>query len=74
MEIESGSKDKARELYQRLLSVDPLSAHRYDYAQLLLDEGDVRDARRELRDVIQFHPDHAAANRLLKQLERQPGR
>ncbi len=49
--------------------MDPYSTHRYHYAQLLVEEGRLRDACRELRDVIQFHPGHKTALALLKKLE-----
>ncbi|MEM8711368.1 MAG: tetratricopeptide repeat protein [Planctomycetota bacterium] len=66
---ERGEVEEAINLYRRLLSVDPRSIQRYDYARLLAAEGDTRTARRQLRDVIQFHPGHRAANNLLAELE-----
>jgi tetratricopeptide (TPR) repeat protein len=65
-----GETEGALNLYRRLLSVDPYSKQRYEYAKLLVAEGDKRSARRELRDVIQFHPKHTAAENLLQSLER----
>lgn len=62
--------DSARDLYRRLLGRDPVSRDRYHYARLLLEEGAERDARRELRDLLTYHPDHAPGRRLLDQLER----
>ena len=64
-----GETKEALNLYRRLLSVDPYSNRRFQYAQLLAAEGDTSSARRQLRDVIQYHPQHKAAEDLLAQLE-----
>ena len=69
IERQAGKTDQARDLYRRLLGKDPVSRERYSYARLLADEGSIRDARRELRDLLTYHPDHTAAQRLLTQLE-----
>jgi len=69
MERERGNLDKAADLLARVLSANPASSARFTYAQLLAETGDVRGARRELRDVLNFHPGMGQATRLLEQLE-----
>lgn len=71
IEQKRGNTDQSVSLYRRLLSVDPYSTQRYKYAQLLVEEDQLRDARRELRDVLQFHPGHKGATKLLQKLESQ---
>lgn len=70
IETKSENFEKAMALYQRMLSRDPYTRARFDYAGLLLKTGDIRNARRELRDVITYHPDHKRAAALLAELER----
>lgn len=69
MERERGNLDEAADLLARVLSTNPASRARFTYAQLLAETGDVRGARRELRDVLNFHPEMTQATRLLEQLE-----
>ncbi|MEC8511938.1 MAG: O-antigen ligase family protein [Planctomycetota bacterium] len=69
IEREAGNAEKAIGLYRRLLGTDPLSRARYDYAIILRERGLTRETRRELRDLLTYHPDHSAAKRLLEQLE-----
>ena len=69
MERERGNLDEAADLLARVLSANPASRARFTYAQLLAETGDVRGARRELRDVLNFHPEMTQATRLLEQLE-----
>ena len=69
-----GNLEEAAELYRRILSVNPASRARLDYARILVDLGDVRGARRELRDVLDFNPGLGAATRLLEELEAGGGR
>lgn len=69
IERSNGDTEKASGLYRRLLVKEPLSRARYDYAVILVELGAIRDARRELRDLLNYHPDHSAAKRLLDQLE-----
>ena len=70
MEVERGSTDRAANLYRRALSKDPFSKARYEYAQLLTELGMVRDARRELRDVLAADPTHRPSQLLLSELEK----
>ncbi|MGD2018814.1 MAG: O-antigen ligase family protein [Planctomycetota bacterium] len=69
-----GNLEEAAELYRRILSVNPASRARFNYARILVDLGDVRGARRELRDVLDFNPGLGAATRLLEKLEAGSGR
>ncbi|MDG1984849.1 MAG: O-antigen ligase family protein [Planctomycetota bacterium] len=69
MERERGHLEEAANLLARVLSTNPASKSRYTYAKLLAETGDVRGARRELRDVLNFHPGMNQATRLLEQLE-----
>ena len=69
MERERGHLEEAANLLARVLSTNPASRSRYTYAKLLAETGDVRGARRELRDVLNFHPGMNQATRLLEQLE-----
>ncbi|MEE2940802.1 MAG: O-antigen ligase family protein [Planctomycetota bacterium] len=69
IERDAGNADEAAGLYRRLLGKDPLSRARFDYAVLLGEMGLTRETRRELRDLLTYHPDHSAAKRLLERLE-----
>jgi len=69
VERERGHLEEAANLLARVLSTNPASRSRYTYAKLLAETGDVRGARRELRDVLNFHPGMNQATRLLEQLE-----
>lgn len=69
MERERGNLDEAADLLARVLSANPASSARFTYAELLAETGDVRGARRELRDVLNFHPGMGQATRLLEQLD-----
>ncbi len=69
IERDAGNLDAARALYRRHLGEDPISVHRYDYARLLESDGAKSDARRELRDLLTYHPGHQRAKSLLAQLE-----
>ena len=74
LERDRGRPEAAADLLRRALSREPASALRYEYARVLLDLDDVRGGMRELRYVLQFHPELAAAARLLEGLERDRGR
>lgn len=69
IEREAGNAEDSMALYRRLLGKDPLSRARFDYALLLRERGLTREARRELRDLLTYNPDHGAAKRLLDHLE-----
>lgn len=64
-----GDDEMAIALYRRLLVRDPYSRQRFNYAEILARRGEDRDARRELRDVLTYHPGHEAARSLLTELE-----
>ncbi|MDB2576115.1 O-antigen ligase family protein [Planctomycetota bacterium] len=64
-----GNLEVAAALLRRVLGLDPASRARLKYAKLLIQLEDPRGARRELHDLLNFHPGMTAASHLLEQLE-----
>ncbi len=69
IEASRDNLEEAAALLRRVLGLDPSSKTRLSYARLLVQMGDPRGARRELKDLLNFHPGMTAASRLLEQLE-----
>lgn len=70
IEVANERIDRAIELYQRMLGLEPYATRaRFEYAQLLLNEGDRSGARRELRDILDYQPGFGGAQTLLDDLE-----
>lgn len=61
--------DQALDVYRTALQQDTYNVDlRYEYAQLLYQQGMLREARTELRTIVRRKPSHRGAARLLKKV------
>jgi tetratricopeptide (TPR) repeat protein len=67
-----GQKAEALAGYSKALARNPNETHwRFHYAQRLYEEGQLREAERELRTVLAQEPDFPGASALLKTIRRE---
>jgi O-antigen ligase len=68
LRVEQGRDPEAIALFRRVLLRRPDNGCRYPLAEALLRESKIPEARMQLRDLLNVHPEHAAAERLLEGL------
>jgi len=66
--VSEGRDEEAIGLYRRVLTRAPKDSCRYSLAAALVRLGQVPEARMQLRDLLNVHPDHRAGQDLLRRL------